>query len=369
MEITNYIVTTLISFTLTVAASIPFIRFLYKLNIRRISKAELDSVLPGRSIKLGTPIMGGAVIVFTIMLFSSIYLYDWEYYPMIMLLVFFGGIFGAIDEYVNTLGRTLLAIRISKSSENKAYSFLSKSGVVGLAKMAFLPLWRLFEEVLRVSGGNQKGMQNHNKFLMHVSLALMVCLYLFFGSHESILVIPWVGSFHLGIFYYILLAFLLLGFSNAFGITDGMDGLSAGTHAVSFGFYAVLAAHLGYSQIATLAFIIVGAELAFLYFNINPARMEMSDVGTLPLGMLLVIIAVLMQKEVSLLLIGGIFIVEVFSSVAQQWSVKLTGKRIFLVAPIHHHFEKLGWPETKITMRFWLISIILGFLGLLVALV
>jgi len=108
----------------------------------------------------------------------------------------------------------------------------------------------------------------------------------------------------------------------------------------------------------------LGAEIAFLYFNANPARLEMSDVGTLPLGILMVFCAALIHRESTLPLIGGIFVIEILSSVLQQWSVKLTGKRIFLVAPIHHHFEKLGWPETKVTTRFWIFSILLGLIGL-----
>jgi UDP-N-acetylmuramyl pentapeptide phosphotransferase/UDP-N-acetylglucosamine-1-phosphate transferase len=113
---------------------------------------------------------------------------------------------------------------------------------------------------------------------------------------------------------------------------------------------------------------IVGAEMAFLYFNIYPARLEMSDVGTLPLGILFVFIAVLLNREVSLLLIGGVFMIEILSSFLQVWSVKLRKKRILLVAPIHHHFEKLGWHETKVTSRFWLLNALLVIAGLAVSL-
>jgi phospho-N-acetylmuramoyl-pentapeptide-transferase len=108
--------------------------------------------------------------------------------------------------------------------------------------------------------------------------------------------------------------------------------------------------------------------MAFLYFNIYPARLEMSDVGTLPLGILFVFIAVLLNREVSLLLIGGVFMIEILSSFLQVWSVKLRKKRILLVAPIHHHFEKLGWHETKVTSRFWLLNALLVIAGLAVSL-
>ncbi|PIR42483.1 hypothetical protein CO058_03680 [candidate division WWE3 bacterium CG_4_9_14_0_2_um_filter_35_11] len=360
----DYVLTILASFFLSFAITLPFINLLYKFNIRRISKLDLEKLLPGRTIKMGTPVMGGAVIIFSTIVVSLFLLNDWNYLPMIILVLIFGAIFGGIDEYVNTLGRTFLALRISQSTDKVVRSFFPTNGIFNHIKKTLLVPWKLFEETLRIMGGEQRGLKNHYKFLMYLSVAIIPIIYMEANSHVTSLYLPYLGSFELGYFYYIFLAFLLFGFGTALGITDGMDGLSAGTHSVAFLCYGILASYLGYTEVATLSFILLGTELAFLYFNINPARFEMSDVGTLPIGMVMVLIASLIHREATLLLIGGVFVIEILSSVSQQLAVRFFKKRLFLVAPIHHHFEKLGWPETKVTMRFWIISIILGLLGL-----
>lgn len=360
----EYVLTILASFFLSFALTLPFINLLYKFNIRRVSKLDLEKLLPGRTIKMGTPIMGGAIIIFSTVVMSLFLLNDWAYLPMFILVLIVGGIFGGIDEYVNTLGRTFFALRISKGAEKVKNSLFPTKGIWSRVKKAILYPWKMFEEALRVMGGEQRGLKNHYKVLMYLSVVIIPIIFMEMNSHVTSLYLPFIGSFELGYFYYLLLAFLLFGFGTALGITDGMDGLSAGTHSVAFLCYGILASYLGYTEVATLSFILLGTELAFLYFNINPARFEMSDVGTLPIGMVMVLIASLIHREVTLVLIGGIFVIEILSSVSQQWAVKLFQKRLFLVAPIHHHFEKLGWPETKVTMRFWVIGIILGMLGL-----
>ena len=364
----SYVLTILASFFLTFVITVPFINLLYKFNIRRVPKLELDKLLPGRSIKMGTPIMGGAVIIFSTIVMSFFLLDDWNYLPMFILVLVFGAIFGGIDEYVNTLGRTILALRISQSTDKVMKSFFPTRGILNHVKKAVLYPWKMFEESLRIMGGEQRGLKNHFKFLMYISVAIIPIIYMELNGHITSLFIPYLGSFELGYFYYAFLALLLFGFGAALGITDGIDGLSAGTHSISFMLYGILASYLGYEEVALLCFILLGAELAFLYFNINPARFEMSDVGTLPIGMVMVLVASLIHREFTLLFIGGIYVIELLSSISQQWSVKLFDKRLFLVAPIHHHFEKLGWPETKVTARFWLISAILGLVGLAIGL-
>ena len=219
-------------------------------------------------------------------------------------------------------------------------------------------------------GSNQKGFASHHKLLSHVVVASIAISFLLFNAHETTFNLAGLIDVPLGFLYYPVILFFMLFFSSAFGVTDGMDGLSAGLHSVSFFFLGLVAIALGYTEVAYLSFMVVGAELAFLYFNINPARMEMSDVGTVPLGMLFFFLAVLMSIEFGIFIIGFIYVIEILSSVLQVLSVKYrNGKRILLVAPIHHHFEKQGWPETKVTMRFWLVNVIVGLLGVLIALV
>lgn len=358
----SYILIILVSSLITFLLSFPFIRFLYKFNIRRVSKAELDAILPGKQVKFGTPIMGGAVIVITALLLSFLILKDWVYYPAIVLILIIGAIFGAIDEYTNTLGRTFKALRLSAG--NIRFSLFPVSGPLLPIKHALIRVWWGFEEAVRVMGSEQRGMKAHYKFLMQLVLAAIPAFFLMQNGNGTTFTFPIYGTFDLGFFYFPMILIYFIGFINAFGITDGLDGLSAGTHSIAFGLYGILAAYLGYQEVAILASILLGAELAFLYFNIFPARMEMSDVGTMPIGVLFAIIPLLIHREFSVFFVGAIFIIEIVSSVSQQWSVKLRGKRIFLVAPIHHHFEKLGWPETKVTQRFWLFTIVTGLIGI-----
>lgn len=364
--LTLYVFGFLLSFFITFLLAIPYIKFLYKFNIRRISKDDLEKALPGRQVKLGTPIMGGGVIIISVIMLTLLFLGSWEFTPMIILVLFFGAVVGAIDEYTNTLGRTIKAIRISKSS-NGIFSFFPVAGILFPLKKILLYPWRTFEEILRKMGSEQRGLKSHYKLLMHVGVALIVLLFFYFKGMDT--KIYFISGFEIDfsfIFYLILLCALLF-MANAFGITDGMDGLSAGTHTITFSLYGILSSYLGYSNLAIFCFILAGAELAFLYFNIFPARMEMSDVGTVPLGMILVVVAFLTQKEFSILLFGGLYLIEILSSLIQVWAVVNLKRKVFLVAPIHHHFEKLGWPETKVTMRFWLFNLVLGLLGLLVS--
>ena len=358
------------SFLFTFALSIPFLNLLYFLNIRRVAKVDLENALPGRSVKWGTPIMGGLVIMLTIISFSFVVLYEYKYFYLILSICVLGAIIGAIDEYVNTLGRTIMAIRISKSNnESKQVSIIPAKGTLLIVKKMLLVPWKIFEEILRVSGSTQRGLKSHNKFLMHLVLSVIVVLFLYFGEVSTMIYLPVLKVFFdLGLLYYVFVVVLLLFFDTAFGVTDGMDGLSAGTHSIVFLILGILASYFGATEIAYLSFIILGSEIAFLYFNIHPARVEMSDVGTLPIGMLFVIVGVLLKIEVAIFFIGLTFVIEILSSLAQQWSVKLTGKRVFLVAPIHHHFEKLGWIETKVTSRFYVFTIVSGLIGAVVAL-
>ncbi|PJA40687.1 hypothetical protein CO178_01700, partial [candidate division WWE3 bacterium CG_4_9_14_3_um_filter_34_6] len=203
----NYILTILSSFFVTFAITVPFINFLYKFNIRRISKLDLDKLLPGRQVKMGTPIMGGTVIISAIAFLSIILLRDWEYLTPVLLILFAGGIFGAIDEYTNTLGRTIMAVRISKSANGIVESLFPVDGIMLKIKKIAMTPWKLFEESLRIMGGEQKGLKNHYKFLMYLSVVIAPLVFMILNNHETTLYILKFVSLDLGYFYYILLAF------------------------------------------------------------------------------------------------------------------------------------------------------------------
>ena len=176
-----------------------------------------------------------------------------------------------------------------------------------------------------------------------------------FTVGETLVTIPWL---------YVIFVFLLMaGFSNAVNLNDGLDGLCGGCSAVTLAVMGMIAFTDGSLSLAVFAFACVGACVGFLWFNCHPASIFMGDTGSLAFGTALAAIAVLTKTEVDSLVVGGIFIIEVMSVIIQVASFKLTGKRVFLMAPLHHHFEKLGWAETKVVTRFWIIAAAFAALG------
>lgn len=183
----------------------------------------------------------------------------------------------------------------------------------------------------------------------------------------------------LGIFYYLFAAFVMVGTANAVNLTDGLDGLAIGPIMIALACFgviiylvsnAVFANYLqlhfvrGSGEVVVLCGALIGAGLGFLWYNAPPAMVFMGDTGSLSMGGALGIMAVIAKHEVVLAIIGGLFVVETLSVIIQVFVFKMTGKRVFRMAPLHHHFEKLGWPETTIVVRFWIIAIILALVGL-----
>ncbi|MEK7595193.1 MAG: hypothetical protein AAB443_01175 [Patescibacteria group bacterium] len=362
----KFLLILLFSFVITFGLSPLLITLLFKFNIRRTNKVDLEAFLPDRSVKFGKPIMGGIVIIICLVLVLFLFLSKSNFFFPFLLILILGAFFGAVDEFINTIGRKGVSFAIRETVD----SFVSKNLLFWKIYKTLLIPWDLFKEMMRVMGSTQRGLKTHDKFMMQTVVALIGCFWVYFILGRQAFWFPFLGDVNGGVLYFVLLLFLALVFANAFGVTDGMDGLSAGLHSISFLAYGCLALLTGNYDLAYFCAAIVGSELAFLYFNIHPARFEMSDVGTLPLGMLFVFIAAALQKELSMFFIGGIFLIEILSSFIQQWSAKLRhGKRVFLLAPIHHHFEKKGWPETKVTMRFWLFSSIFAVIGLVISLI
>ena len=174
---------------------------------------------------------------------------------------------------------------------------------------------------------------------------------------------------NLGFMYGFFILFVLIASANAVNITDGLDGLAAGLSAIAFLSFGLISWGAGwvagYEEIAILCFIMVGSLLGFLIYNSHPAKVFMGDVGSLALGGILGTVATITKQEFLLVIVGGIFVMEALSVILQVGYFKMSGgKRIFLMAPFHHHFEKKGWPESKVVIRFWIISIILGLIAL-----
>jgi len=228
----------------------------------------------------------------------------------------------------------------------------------------------------------KKGISAKFKFRMQISLAITIAfLWYFFTTPDTRLCVPFFKNFMptLGLFIIPWAAYMMIATSNAVNLTDGLDGLATGPLICNFFAYGLIAYLAGHKKFAAYLFIpyagsaelvivaatLVGALLGFLWYNTHPAEIFMGDVGSLPLGAGLALLALMARQELLLLLSGGIFVLETVSVILQVFSFKTRGKRIFRMAPIHHHFELLGWQETKITIRFWIVSLILSLLAII----
>jgi phospho-N-acetylmuramoyl-pentapeptide-transferase len=224
-----------------------------------------------------------------------------------------------------------------------------------------------------------------SKLIVQILLGLAVGIYLYINplnpEYGTYLQFPFFKKlfFDMGIFYIPFAVCVILATSNAVNITDGLDGLAVGSVMICTGAYAVISyltghmefAHYlqilpiaGSGELAVCATALLGASLAFLWFNTKPAQIFMGDVGALPLGAAVGVVALITKQELLLILVGGVFMMEILSVVIQIVSYKIWGKRVFKMAPIHHHFEKLGWQESQIIVRFWIIGVILALLAL-----
>ncbi len=238
------------------------------------------------------------------------------------------------------------------------------------------------DDYQKVKQGSSAGISAKMKLLWQVLLALCVATAIYVDpSFDKELAVPFFKNFspNIGMLYVPVAAFIIVAASNGVNLTDGLDGLAIGPVMISAATFLLLSYAAGHSgiaeylnikyvpnsgQLAIFCGAMVGGSLGFLWFNASPAELFMGDVGSLALGGALGTIAVLIRQEILLAVVGGIFVVETISVIIQVGYFKLTGKRVFLMAPIHHHFEKLGWAEQKIVVRFWIVSIILGLVAL-----
>ncbi len=241
-----------------------------------------------------------------------------------------------------------------------------------------------YDDYLKVSKQNHKGFSGKWRLAIEAIIAIVACIAIAWISPNALkykLVFPVVkdAAIYLGMFFIVFGALVIVGAGNAVNITDGLDGLAivpvmiaAGT----FGFICYVAGNLNYASYLQIAYVpgsgemsvilgaLIGAGLGFLWFNAPPAQIFMGDTGSLALGGLLGVVAVIAKHEIVLAIVGGLFVLEIMSVIIQVTSFKLTGKRVFKMAPIHHHFEKLGWTEPQVVIRFWIIAFVLALIGL-----
>ncbi|MCL5407087.1 MAG: phospho-N-acetylmuramoyl-pentapeptide-transferase [Patescibacteria group bacterium] len=218
-------------------------------------------------------------------------------------------------------------------------------------------------------GPHGGGLRFRFKLLIYLMIAAIGAWWFYFKLGWDIFHIPGVGDLSLGFWYVPLFILVIVALAFAVNETDGLDGLAGGTLAITYGAYGVIALVEGKSALAAFCGTIMGALLAFLWFNIYPARFIMGDTGSMALGATLGVIAFLTNSVAVLPIIGFIFVIEALSVIIQITSKKLFKRKVFLSAPIHHHLEALGWPEPKVVMRFWVISAVMAIIGLMIALV
>jgi len=234
------------------------------------------------------------------------------------------------------------------------------------------------DDYRKVVKKNSKGLSGRQKLVSQTLIALVAAYIIFaFRDTPPVLKFPFFKdwSLYLGVLFIPFAAFIIVGASNAVNLTDGLDGLAVGptiTTSITFLLLAYCAGHLkiaeylqiphipGAGELAIFCGSVAAACLGFLWFNTYPAQVFMGDVGSLALGAALAVVAVITKNEILLAICGGIFVVEALSVMAQVASFKMTGKRVFKMAPIHHHFELKGWAEPKVIVRFWIISILLA---------
>jgi phospho-N-acetylmuramoyl-pentapeptide-transferase len=235
------------------------------------------------------------------------------------------------------------------------------------------------DDYSKVSKGSHKGVPGRVRLLLEFLIAGVAC-WVIGDATDTRLYFPFTSmSLDLGPFYIVFAAFIVTGFGNAVNLTDGLDGLATMPVIIAvltFAMIAYLVGNVKFADYLGIVFIngaggltvfcgaLVGACLAFLWYNAPPAAVFMGDTGSLALGGALGSIAVITNHEIVLLLVGGLFVLETVSVMVQVASFKLTGKRVFKMAPIHHHFEQLGWPESTVVIRFWIVSIVLALAGL-----
>jgi len=211
------------------------------------------------------------------------------------------------------------------------------------------------------------GLKVRHRLLIYTIIALVGAWWFYFKLDWDLVHIPFVGDFGIGLWYILVFVFIIVATAFSTNQTDGLDGLAGGVMMVAFGAYGTIAFIQGNFNMAAFCGVILGALLAFLWFNIYPARFFMGDTGSMSLGVTLGVIAMLTNQFLLLPLIGFVLVVESLSTIIQVLSKKIRGKKIFLSSPIHHHFEAKGWPETKVTMRFWILSAVMAVLGIILA--
>src|SRR5690625_1220569 len=322
MSLYVVIMTLAISFLITVLLCPIFIPFLRRLKFgQNIREEGPESHLK----KSGTPTMGGVMIVISITATSFILMYKFMEIPV-------------------------------------SYEFwLLLFVLIGYGLLGFL------DDFIKVAFKRNLGLTSKQKLIGQVVIAIIFFITLRLHDFPTYIQIPGTDlGWDMGSLYAILIIFMLVGSSNAVNLTDGLDGLLAGTATIAFGAFALISSYYypHYEIITIFSLAVVGSLLGFLVFNAHPAKVFMGDTGSLALGGTIAAVAILTKLEIILVIIGGVFVIETLSVIIQVISFKTTGKRVFKMSPLHHHYELLGWSEWRVVTTFWLVGLIFAALGI-----
>lgn len=319
LMLTKSVFALMIGFLLSVFLGLILIPLLKRFNVgQRISIYVSDS----HKKKEGTPTMGGIIFILSTLITTLILLLTNKL------------------EYSSNLGIVLMVF-------------------VGYAIIGFL------DDYLSIKRGHNEGLTDFQKLFGQVIIALFFFfIYVKNGGHTSLVVSTLNINIEMGWLYGLFILFLLVGGSNAVNLTDGLDGLAGGLSAICYIAFSLICSVVGYENLGIFSFVLSGSVLGFLVFNTHPAKVFMGDTGSLALGGLISTIAVLTHREITLAVIAGVFIVETLSVILQVFWLYVFHRKLFLMTPIHHHFEKLGWKETDIVKLFWIIGLILAMMGI-----
>jgi len=335
-EVLRILTLTAVSFIVAMVLTPGLTHFLYKYKLGKSIRDEGSAPIMSKlhKSKSGTPTMGGVLIWGTTLLLAVIF--------------------------------ANLALIIQNDFIH-ALNFLSRpQTLLPLGAMVVAALVGLVDDYYNVRriGPHGGGLRMRHRLIIYILIATACASWFYYKLDWDILHIPFYGGISLG--WWIIPVFVFVIVATAFSVneTDGLDGLAGGVLMTCFGAFSIIAFTQGKYDLAAMCGVIMGATMAFLWFNINPARFFMGDTGAMSLGVTLGIIAILTNSVLFLPIIGFILVLESLSVIIQVASKKLRkGKKVFKSAPIHHHFEAIGWPEPKVVMRFWLISVVMGFIG------
>jgi phospho-N-acetylmuramoyl-pentapeptide-transferase len=339
LHIIRVLFLSILAFVFTVLWTPVLTNFLYKYKlgkrIRNSGKTPIFSKLHAH--KSGTPTMGGILIWGTTFVFILLFYYLSLIFP------------GSFTSALNFL--------------SQKETLLPLGALMAAALIGLLDDW-LDIRAKGVFGGG--GLKMRHRLIIYTLIAVIGALWFYFKLDWSLIHIPFLGYFEIAWWYIPVFIFIIVATSFSVNETDGLDGLAGGSLLIAFASYGIISFVMGRYDLAVFCGVISGALLAFLWFNIPPARFYMGDTGAMSLGVSLGIIALLTNNVLLLPFIGFVFVIESLSVIIQVLYRKLRGKKFFLSAPIHHHFQAKGWSESKIVMRFWLISAVMAAIGLLI---